>query len=227
MTGNDLISKFKLKYDITSALGSPGFTSSEILEFLNVAQSRYINKVYSSHNPYREKFEDTIKSINDLSRLIVENAITLGINHSNLVSSVSTSTPTDYMHYLDCEVVLGAARHRVKLIKYNQLNSFIATDTNQPWIETPVAVLDGDLDGTTRKTGITIAYDNIIYTSTPTVGYLTYIKTPTTVAATTDVITDFADYAYDNIVDEAVNQAIKITEPELYQIDEVETKDNQ
>lgn len=152
MTISDIHKAFKVQMDKnTDAVafgGCPAFLPEEIDLFLNQAYIQVISNKFTGNNTLRQPFEQSVKRIADLQKLIkTDKGITL--NYTDSSSNVLTlpnffveSNTNKRMFYVDCVLHFGTNSANCVLIDHASTKRFLQTYDNLPWIQTPVAALE-------------------------------------------------------------------------------------
>lgn len=150
MTGNEVIQAIKLALDkystSASAVIGPAFLDEELCAFANQAMIETICTKFTGHNQLQQGFEQSVKRVADLERLILGCATTL-INTEVDRNRMRTASP-----YPDRYLFLVAMRLRltksdnscvylpVELTDRATAQRFEQTPTNYPYIPIPKAI---------------------------------------------------------------------------------------
>ena len=150
MTGNEVIQAIKLALDKYSASASavigPAFLDEELCEFANQAMIETICTKFTGHNQLQQGFEQSVKRVADLERLILGCATTLtnadaGSNRMRTVSSYSDR----YLFLVSMRLRLTKSDNNcvylpVELTDRATAQRFEQTPTNYPYIPIPKAI---------------------------------------------------------------------------------------
>lgn len=182
MTHNDIYTKFMIEYDKANVASSyPSLTEYEIATILDKAYNALIAQKFTGNNPRRSSFESDNKSISDLQPLIKTDVCSTG--SLNKVNSFSAELPDEFLYYIssyiECNVSgesgpmdeLTTRIINLKLVDHNTANKFLISQTNLPWVKTPVCYIEDNK--------ITVIYDPMMQDLETDV-YITFIKKPNT-----------------------------------------------
>lgn len=225
MTRDQLHIAFKVAMDKNAQSvafgGCPAFLPSEIDYWLNNALYQEINTKFTGNNATKVGFEKSVKRVHDLENLIrtdlsVPATKEAGINRCFITNFFSNKR----MFFVDATLNFGNDKANVILVTHEDAQRFKKTHNNNPWIETPVAVIEDN--------SLYIYYDDISMNSTNYSVDITYVKQPTKVedlpAAGMDEIPEYMQH-------EVVNRAVALalediesqrvqTKSQLNQLDE-------
>jgi hypothetical protein len=166
--------------------GCPSFLPEEIDYWLNTAYLSKIATKFTGDNTIRTPFEGNVKRVADLEKLVktdtdleltsetISNRLTL----KGFTSSVTygSTKQEKRMYFLEGVLNFDGKLTIVKPITHTQATKFLQTYNNKPWIEEPVATLEGD--------NLIIYYDTRILGEPPKDGSskikldLTYVAYP-------------------------------------------------
>lgn len=213
MTVLDLHTAFKVNMDKNAQGvafgGCPAFLPEEIDMFLNEAYIQVIHNKYTGSNTIKTAFEQSIKRIADLQKLVVtDSGISLVYPDPNsnvlLLNNFSNGkNDTLRMLYVDCVLHFGNNSATCTLIDHTTAKQFLKTYNNDPWVNTPKAVLKDDT--------LKIFIDSHEMVADSYTADLTFIKYPTKIDYTeyNKEITDVPDYVLNEVVDRAVTMALE------------------
>ena len=213
MTVLDLHTAFKVNMDKNAQGiafgGCPAFLPEEIDMFLNEAYIQVIHNKYTCSNTIQTAFEQSIKRIADLQKLVVtDSGISLVYPDPNsnvlLLNNFSNGkNNTLRMLYVDCVLHFGNSSATCTLIDHTTAKQFLKTYNNDPWVDTPKAVLKDDT--------LKIFIDSHKMVANSYTADLTFIKYPTKIDYTeyNKEITDVPDYVLNEVVDRAVTIALE------------------
>lgn len=224
MTRDQLHIAFKIEMDKNAtsiAFGSyPAFLPAEIDYWLDKAMYQVVSNKFTGNNALKQPFEKSVKRIHDLETLIVTEHLYADdqkIGDTEILDPNSNyATFTDAfknkLFYVSCVLVFNKDnKTNVNLIEHDNAKNFIQTYNNIPWIEEPVAVIEGN--------DLIIYYDPISMKSNKYEIDLTCVKKP--------VVTEFTDNVSYEIISRAVLLALENiesnrsqTKSQLNQIDE-------
>lgn len=224
MTRDQLHIAFKIAMDKNSKSvafgGCPAFLPEEIDYWLNQALYQEINTKFTGNNALKTAFEGSIKRMHDLEGLIrTDNVLaTKDINTNRCY--VTNLYNGQRMFFVDAVLNFGNQSANAVLVSHEVAKNFRQTHDNNPWIETPVCVVE---DNT-----LYIYYDPISMMSNTYSVDITYLKEPTKIenlpAAGMDEIPEYMQF-------EMVNRAVELalediesrrvqTKSQLNQLDE-------
>lgn len=213
MTVLDLHTAFKVNMDKNAQGiafgGCPAFLPEEIDMFLNEAYIQVIHNKYNGTNAAQTAFEGSIKRISDLQNLIkTDNGISLTYPDASsnvllLNNFTEGNNSNKRMLYVDCVLHFDNNSTTCELIDHANAKQFLKTYNNDPWIDTPVAVLKDN----TLKIFID-AHKMIASTYTAD---LTYVKYPTKIVYSnySAEINEVPDYILNEVVNRAVMLALE------------------
>jgi hypothetical protein len=231
MTSAEMKQEFLILYDKITNFSAPGYEDIEISILLTKAQERVFLKIYNpSGNKYKEGFEETEGRRKDLNELIKGVSITTPSSSQTnvLPNGRFYDLPTDCLFAISEEVTTVSAdpcknnkRVKIKPITHDEYSINVRNPFKKPSIDDYVWRLDYE----NRK-------HELITDGTFTVGsyHLRYIKNlnPIIIGANTvngvagPLDCELNSIIHNRIVDEAVKMAVGITDPELYQIKNIE-----
>jgi hypothetical protein len=228
MTATEMRDLFLVLYDKVTNLAAPGYTDSEIAQFLNKAQLQFVKQRYNHKgNKYRDGFEKTEKRRKDLSEL-TRNADLGSTSVSSSQAGVSPNgvfydLPTDFLYALREEVTISSSdscvdgnRISVKPVTHDEYtinisNPFKKPDTGQVW----------RLDYSRDFAGSANAKRHEVITGgsyTISTYHLRYLKRPVDIDIANSVDSELDESIHEEIVDMAVRIATGITDPQSYQL---------
>lgn len=203
MTRDQLHIAFKIAMDKNSKSvafgGCPAFLPEEIDYWLNQGLYQEINTKFSGNNSLKVAFEGSIKRTHDLEGLLCTDSVIAEKDDTTNRCYVTNLYDGKRMFFVDAVLKYGQNNAVVKLVSHEVAQKFRKTYDNNPWIETPVCVIE---DNT-----IYIYYDDISMKSDSYSVDITYIKQPTKVenlpATGMDEIPEYMQY-------EVVNRAVEL-----------------
>lgn len=197
--------------------GCPAFLPAEIDLFLNQAYIEVINNKFTGNNVLQQPFEQGVKRVADLQKLIKtdKNTVLLYQNSSSNVLTLQNffkdGESLKRMFYVDCVLHFGNRSANCILIDHAGTKRFLQTYDNLPWIQTPVATL-GDNQ-------LLIYIDPTEMVSDTYSCDITYVKYPEKIdntQATTD-ITEVPDYVLYEVINRAAVIALENIESQRSQ----------
>lgn len=158
MTHYDIYEKFMIEYDKANITSSyPSLTKYEVATILDKAYLALIAQKLTGNNQRKVQFEGDIKAIEDLRPLVCTKKDIDQKENSYKQSSNDYvyDTPQDMLYYIQSTIsritrnmqAIDQKSHlleNVNLIDHNNASKYRATDTNLPWISTPVSYIEGD-----------------------------------------------------------------------------------
>lgn len=225
MTRDQLHIAFKIAIDKNSQSiafgGCPAFLPTEIDYWLNLALYQEINTKFTGNNATKVAFEGSTKRTHDLENLIrTDNAVAAtkeaGINRCYIANLFSDKR----MFFIDATLNFDDKKANVTLVSHTIAQRFKKTHDNNPWVETPVGVIE---DNT-----LYIYYDDVSMNSNTYSVDITYVKYPTKVEdLPTAGMTEIPEYMQHEVVNRAVELALEDiesrrvqTKTQLNQLDE-------
>jgi len=199
MNYSEFITEFLTRYDAATSLAAPGWSESEICEFLNIAQLRVVKEKYltKDYNP----ISNIIKTTQDIA-----------VAHTLLTNCGYTiELPVDYLYYI---------RSRTKLNRTNpvitgewipndligdktDIDIFTPTAFNKPWFKYPKVFTEFD----DNKSVLVVLVDS--YTTLVSNIELTCIVEPVMFDSGTSTVTDLDLVMHPLIVEYSVEEALK------------------
>lgn len=203
MTRDQLHIAFKIAIDKNSQSvafgGCPAFLPEEIDYWLNQGLYQEINTKFSGNNSLKVAFEGSIKRTHDLEGLL---------RTDNVIATKDTTTNRCYvtnlyngqrMFFVDAILKFGNNSANVQLVSHEVAQRFRQTHDNNPWIETPVCVIE---DNTLYVYYDTISMQSDLYSID-----ITYIKEPTKIQ---DLPPNGMDEIPEYMQYEMVNRAVEL-----------------
>lgn len=223
MTRDQLHIAFKITMDKNAtnvAFGSyPAFLPEEIDYWINQSTYQVISNKFTGSNALKQPFEKSVKRIHDLEKLIENTDVSGELESGNVVRIKNVFT--NKMFFIDGILKFDDKSANIDLVEHVTAKNFLQTYDNLPWIETPVAVIEGD--------DLVVYIDPLsMRTSAPTYqANITYVKFPTPIEEVEGNVTEFPEYMQYEIIDRAVLLALENiesrrvqTKSQLNQIDE-------
>jgi hypothetical protein len=180
MTASEMINNFLVEYDRVFSLSAPSYTNSEILFFLNKAQTDLTHEIYKNGDTYLLNGSSLVTSHSFASPAA-------STNYAGNAYALTLTTATRYKYYLksftaltrdDFPEITVAERFMNTDIPKDAAILYEASTANNNIFRNPKAFIDGET--------LVVLVDSY---STPTSVYVEYIKEPKTLATT---ITDGA-----------------------------------
>lgn len=180
--------------------GCPAFLPSEIDYWLNNALYQEINTKFTGNNTTKIGFEKSVKRVHDLENLIrtdkqVVATKEAGVNRCFITNLFSGKR----MFFVDAILNFGSDKANVILVTHEDAKRFKKTHNNNPWVETPVAVIEDN--------SLYIYYDDISMNSTDYTVDITYVKQPTKIE---DLPAEGMDEIPEYMQHEVVNTAVAL-----------------
>lgn len=191
--------------------GCPAFLPEEIDYWLNQALYQEINTKFTGNNSSKIAFEGSIKRTHDLENLIdtdknVSATKETGINRCFIANLFSGNR----MFFIDAVLNFGNKKANVQLVSHEVAQKFRKTHNNNPWIETPVGVI--------QNNSLYIYYDDISMSSESYSVDITYVKFPTKVEdLPTAGMNEIPEYMQFEVVNRAVELALEDIESKRVQ----------
>ena len=234
MTTAELELLFLRLYDKVTNLAAPGYNQDEIQTFLNKAQLQIVKQRYNyKGNKYREGVEATEKRRKDLSELVRGVNISASSNNSDQTgvfpNGVFFDLPTDFLYTLVEEVTISHTdtcydgdRIKVKPITHDEYTANLNNPFKKP---DPSTVWRMDFSHDTVNGTDALRHEIITdATTTITTYHVRYIKIPTDIDLVNSVTSELHEAMHEEIVDVAVRIATGITDPQSYQVKQIEEK---
>lgn len=218
---SDLHKAFKVLMDKNSEAvafgGCPAFLPEEIDLFLNQAYIEVICNKYTGNNTMKVGFEGAVKRIADLQKLVkTDTAQALvyprsGSNVLTLSNFFRDGFEFKRMFYVDCVLHFDDKAATCILTDHDKARGFLQTYNNNPWIDTPVAVIE---DNNLRIFIDPIRMDASTYTAD-----ITYVKYPEVISYKNynNYIEEVPDYVLNEVIDRAVLIALESIESQRSQ----------
>lgn len=225
MTVSEIHKAFKVQMDKNAAAiafgGCPAFLPEEIDLFLNQAYIEVINNKFTGNNRLQQPFEQSVKRIADLYKLIKTDK-DVDLQYTDSSSNVlimpnffkeqdSDATTNKRMFYVDCVLHFGSSSANCMLIDHASTKRFLQTYDNLPWIQTPVAALE---DNTLK-----IYFDPKSMVVDDYSCDITYVKYPEVIdnTKTNIIIDEVPDYVLYEVINRAVVIALENIESQRSQ----------
>lgn len=205
MTRDQLHIAFKIAMDKNSQSiafgGYPAFLPEEIDYWLNQGMYQEVSNKFTGLNTLKQPFEKSVKRIHDLENLIETENVSL--NKDQIFNMcVATDVFKNKMFYVDCVLRFENNVSTVALVDHASASKFKSTYNNLPYIETPVAVIEGN--------DLVIYFDPVSMKANTYFAQITYVKNPTKVEDLTDPqYSEFPEYMWNEIVNRAVALALE------------------
>lgn len=221
MTGNQVIQAIKLALDkysaSTSAVIGPAFLDEELCAFANQAMVETICTKFTGNNQLQQGFEQSVKRVADLERLIVESTHPLVAHAGNsyVTESASFDDDTKWLFLVSATISLQDKNGNTKffpaeLIDRHTASKFLETPTNKPWIPVPKITTYQVVDPVTlvNKKGVKVYLDSITianYTNPKVI--LEYVIQPLDITEDRFILPAFGGVFSDPILYEIINRA--------------------
>lgn len=179
--------------------GCPAFLPEEIDYWLNQGLYQEINTKFTGNNASKVAFEGSTKRTHDLEGLIRTDSVQPIKDPSTNRCYVENLYNGQRMFFIDALFKFNGEQANVVLVSHTVAQRFRKTHDNNPWIETPVGVIE---DNT-----LYVYYDAVSMNSDSYTVDITYIKEPTKIenlpAAGMDEIPEYMQF-------EMVNRAVEL-----------------
>ena len=200
--------------------GCPAFLPEEIDYWLNQGLYQEINTKFTGNNASKVAFEGSTKRTHDLEGLIRTDSVQPIKDPSTNRCYVENLYNGQRMFFIDALFKFNGEQANVVLVSHTVAQRFRKTHDNNPWIETPVGVIE---DNT-----LYIYYDDISMNSKTYSVDITYVKYPTKVEDLPEAgMTEIPEYMQHEVVNRAVELALEDiesrrvqTKTQLNQLDE-------
>lgn len=217
MTYNDIVKKFLIQYDKDDNTSSyPSLTTYEIATILDKAYLALIAQKLTGNNTRGVPFEGDIKAIEDIRPLLKTSEELKPSNdtipakaHNEIVFKL----PEDLMYFIQALIATWPTSNNitkgniesknVTLISHQDSMAFKSTLNNIPWIENPVAYIEGSQ--------IHVLVDPIEYeNSYKSTAYLhvTFVGKPTTFVDSLSTLNNVTFQLNDSMAEELISLAI-------------------
>lgn len=203
MTRDQLHIAFKIAIDKNSQSiafgGCPAFLPDEIDYWLNQGLYQEINTKFSGNNTNKVSFEGSIKRTHDLEGLLRTDSVVATKDVDTNRCYVTNFYNGQRMYFIDAVLRFNDQSANVQLVTHEVAQRFRKTHDNNPWVETPVCVIE---DNT-----LYVYYDPISMLASAYTVDITYVKEPTKIEdlpeAGMDEIPEYMQY-------EVVNRAVEL-----------------
>lgn len=203
MTRDQLHIAFKIAIDKNSQSiafgGCPAFLPDEIDYWLNQGLYQEINTKFSGNNTNKVSFEGSIKRTHDLEGLLRTDSVVATKDVDTNRCYVTNFYNGQRMYFIDAVLRFNDQSANVQLVTHEVAQRFRKTHDNNPWVETPVCVIE---DNT-----LYVYYDPISMLANTYTVDITYVKEPTKIEdlpeAGMDEIPEYMQY-------EVVNRAVEL-----------------
>lgn len=204
MTPTILHRNFKMELDKSEVSSYPSFLPTEIDYFLNLAVNLFIKTRYSGFNAHRTSLEQTQKRIDDLRLLTKKSELTQAFSDTYGDNTMNHFLyPEDYMFAVGDSVQIGGkivdATEATNENLDSKLNNSLSTHLAHHGTVRPIRMYDNE-------------YIKLYYSLGTIVDkyYLTYIRKPEVILnSSVTELSDFPDYAWDEILKIAVRLALE------------------
>ena len=231
MTNQEMEQEFLILYDKITNFDAPGYTSLEISVFLTKAQERVVlSHIRSLGNKYQEGFEESEIRRKELSELV--RGVTITVPATDQTNSLPNGSfydlPADFLFAISEEVTTASAeecKDGVRLMVKPTTHDELAINLKNPFKKPSISryVWRLDYSGTKHELITDASFSVAEY-------HLRYLKTLTPIVVGTGTVDGAAgpldcelhDILHKRIIDEAVKIATGITDPEKYQVKNIE-----
>lgn len=225
MTREQLHSYFKIAMDKNSQSvafgGCPAFLPEEIDYWLDQGLYQEISNKFTGNNSLKLPFEQSVKRVHDLEKLIRTDRAVIANDEVDFNRCyVPNLFNGNRMFFVSAILNFEKNKANIKLVNHTDVQRFIKTYNNNPWMEEPVAVIE---DNT-----LYIYYDETSMSSGSYTVDITYIKFPTKIEdLPADGMSELPEYMQFEVINRAVELALEDiesrrtqTKQQLNQIDE-------
>jgi len=228
MTAGEMKDLFLILYDKITNLAAPGYTDTEISDFLNKAQLQFVKRRYSEQgNKYQEGFEETEKRRKNLAQL-TRNLEAVVSSDQTGVSPNGTfyDLPEGYMYSLREEATLTSTddcvdntRIYIKPITHDEYSIDLLNPFKKP-DKTVVWRLDFSNVGATTSSTVSTKRHELVTDGSYTIAayHIRFLNLPSDINITANIGSELDPTVHDELVDIAVRIAAGITDPSTYQI---------
>jgi hypothetical protein len=230
MTNAEILDYIKLRYDVITSSGAPGYADSDLSLFFNKAQKVFVKSLYNEDaNPARKGAEETEKRSKDLSELKDHSVVSTFTSGDHGTVSYFVELPMNFWLTLKEECLITynnicnvsvTERVPVKPIKEDYYNANIKNPYKKPFSE-QIWRLDRERTDTTLALSATNLkrHELILFTgATPNSYLVSYYRRPKVVDLTDN--TDFCELDpmnHEKIADIAVQLMMQTTGRQEYQ----------
>jgi hypothetical protein len=231
MTAQEMEQEFLILYDKITNFDAPGYEPLEISIFLTKAQERIIlREIRAEGNKYQEGFEETEIRRKDLNELVKGITITIpaAIQLNTLPNGVFYDLPEDFLYAISEEITTSSeddCKNGVRLLVKPTTHDEYAINVKNPFKKPSILRYAWRIDYSDKQ-------HELITDATFSVAeyHLRYLKTLVPIIIGADTVDGAAGpldcelnpILHKRIVDEAVRIATGITDPEKYQIKNIE-----
>ena len=211
MKNKDILTGFNIELDKNAVnigiSGCPAFLPAEKCYWLNKAYNQLIMRKFTGNNTLQAGFEGSVKRIFDLEKLIKTdyslgdgdellpdaNKTLLFNSNSNTITINDFSKNKERLFFITAVLRFGNQSTTISLIEHKDADRFLKTYNNNPWVETPVAVV--------RDNKIVIYIDTESMAA-PYLVDLTYVKYPSVIdyALPETDITEIPEYMWNEVI---------------------------
>lgn len=192
MTHKDIYTKFMIEYDKANVTSSyPSLTEYEVATVLDKAYNALIAQKVTGNNVRRVGFEGDLKSVEDLSPLVVNTSCPLE-KSTYPTNAYYFNIPSDYLYFVQCMLTSikdtnqldeETARYLpVKLVTHEMAKNFFSSAHNIPWVKEPVCYRENN------KMYVVADPIDVKNDILDTNADISYIKKPNTFAKDTEAI---------------------------------------
>lgn len=225
MNRDELHTAFKVELDKNSMSvsygGCPSFIDSEIDYWINKGYYTLLMQKFTGGTSNQVKFEGDIKRMADFERLVrtdknlslIKDSSTNAASLQNLLNRENNNRGrmfyvSSVFHWTKDGINHSAT---VKLLDHTQIKNFIKTDSNLPWIDNPVGVIENN--------NLIIYYDPVSMQGDTYTLDLTYIKHPCLVTNLPSdlALSELPDQTWYEVVNRAVQLALENIESQRIQ----------
>lgn len=146
MTGKQVISAIKLTLDkysaSTSAVIGPAFLDEELCSFANQAMIQTVCTKFTGNNQLQQGFEQSVKRVSDLERLIELSEHTITVDQHNRYVTEANAIDDNHLFLVSAAVKItfdgkSYDTYPAEYVDRKTAEKFLKTPINYPWIPVP------------------------------------------------------------------------------------------
>lgn len=172
-----MITAFLVQYDYISSGSAPGYTTDEILLFINNAQDEFIKERMFGKNFQPPAFEQNQKRVADLQTLI--NSVALSAYNTGTAyygeSRYTIPTSPAFLYYIDVLATVSRSAYpsmTSKIVKCEYINhasapKYLDSEINRTHFINPVAWIDNGLLHIIKDRFTTLSLVSLVYIKKP------------------------------------------------------------
>ena len=244
MNANDMKYAFLLRFDKIDSLSSPGFDDREVADFLNQAQDRiFLRQYMPGANEYGQGFEMSEKRRRDLSELISTAVLTPSDYSTSQIGAHNNGKlvdlPERFLYAVEEHCTFSGSTEPVPVypIEHDYYVANIRNPYKRPYANLVWRMNIGrNSHGSGTEQGVNAPSDKRVEIITHGPEFVTYFVrylieprriVVDEITPANQISCQFDESLHNMVVDEAVNIAVAIMQPELYQIKGSEVNKNE